>query len=149
MTETNWMPPRYFKWLVILAIVLHFTLPIYKAIEPPVSYIGVAAIVFAIYLNFAASRSFISADTSIKPYHTPNSLVIQGIYRWTRNPMYLGLVLFLLGLTLLMGSLSPFITPILMFAVLDRRFIPHEERVLAEAFGNQYEAYKLQVRRWL
>jgi protein-S-isoprenylcysteine O-methyltransferase Ste14 len=76
-------------------------------------------------------------------------LVVGGFYRYTRNPMYLGMVTALLGVAILLGTLSAFL-PIPIFVwIIQKQFIEGEERFLEEIFGGQYLAYKGKVRRWL
>lgn len=149
MNENSWLPPFYFKWLLVIALALHFFLPLGRLIPFPFSLIGLFLIGMAIYIVVAADRAFTAAKTTIKPYETPSALLIQGVYRWTRNPMYLGMVLSLGGLSIALGTASPFITAVLMFLLLDRKFIPHEEQILLEQFGAQFLDYKQRVRRWI
>lgn len=63
--------------------------------------------------------------------------------------MYLGITLMLLGVALLFGTVSPLLLAVLFPIVLERRFIRLEERMLAEAFGGEWERYRARVRRWL
>jgi protein-S-isoprenylcysteine O-methyltransferase Ste14 len=84
----------------------------------------------------------------VEPGHVPTALVTEGPYRFTRNPLYLGQLLFLLGLGitafpwLLLGAG-------VQALLLDRVVIPPEERRIAEHFGAAYEAYRHRVRRWI
>ena len=83
------------------------------------------------------------------PFDEATTLVTGGSYRFTRNPMYLGMVLILLGAALGRGSLGAFL-PIPAFVwVIRRQFVLPEERFLEEAFGDAYRAYKQRVRRWI
>lgn len=149
ITKNAWMPPTYFKVLLGLTLVFHGLFPIRTIIESPARYLGILPILLAVYLNLAASRAFAHAKTSIKPYETPTVFVTEGVFRRSRNPMYLGLVSFLLGWAWLLGTLTPFAAPVLMFVVLDRWFIPHEERALVAAFGQRFLTYRSKVRRWV
>jgi len=63
--------------------------------------------------------------------------------------MYLGFILILIGVATLLGSLSAFVTPILMFIILEIKFIPMEEKNLEKAFGKEYFKYKHKVRKWI
>ena len=83
------------------------------------------------------------------PFERSTALVTTGLYRITRNPMYLGMLLILAGVALLSGSASTLL-PIPVFAwAIQRNFIIGEERFLEQIFGAQYLDYKRQVRRWL
>jgi protein-S-isoprenylcysteine O-methyltransferase Ste14 len=76
-------------------------------------------------------------------------LITYGLYRFTRNPMYLGLMLIVLGVAILQGSLAAFL-PLPVFAwILQTRFVRGEERFLESLFGAEYLDYKSTVRRWI
>lgn len=99
-------------------------------------------------LGFA---SFLRAKTTVNPMKpdSSSSLVVSGIYRFTRNPMYLAFLLGLLGWAIfLSNALAFFLLP--AFIVYMNRFqIEPEEQALARLFGEQFVAYKSRVRRWL
>ena len=63
--------------------------------------------------------------------------------------MYLGIVLLVVGTAMLLGRVTPFLAPTLLWAVLHSRFIPHEERTMSERFGEAYSRYRTRVRRWI
>jgi protein-S-isoprenylcysteine O-methyltransferase Ste14 len=63
--------------------------------------------------------------------------------------MYLGMVAFLVGISLICGSLTSFIGPLIFWLIIRLRFIQAEERSMSEAFGEQYDAYKSRVRSWI
>jgi len=84
----------------------------------------------------------------VAPTKASTALVTDGIYSWTRNPMYLGLSLILVGIGLATGSAWFLVAlPIAVFAVTKLAIEP-EEVYLANKFGAAYEAYKSRVRRW-
>jgi protein-S-isoprenylcysteine O-methyltransferase Ste14 len=96
-------------------------------------------------------RSFRRAGTTVNPM-TPgsaSSLVRSGIYRLTRNPMYLGFLLVLTGWAILLANALAFLGPPAFVLYLNRFQIAPEERALASRFGPAYAVYKGQVRRWL
>ena len=95
--------------------------------------------------------SFRKAKTTVDP-RTPDKaskLVIVGIYNYTRNPMYLGLLVILVGLAVLFGALSPFLTIPIFVWFMNRLQIEAEEEALEELFVESFREYKLKVRRWL
>jgi protein-S-isoprenylcysteine O-methyltransferase Ste14 len=95
--------------------------------------------------------AFSRERTTVNP-HTPQesaSVVTGGIYRWTRNPMYLGMLLALLGWTVYLANVAAAAGPILFIVYITRYQIVPEERILATKFGTPYEAYLKSVRRWL
>lgn len=111
--------------------------------------LGWSAIVLWALLMVWAIASFRRARTAIIPNRPATMLVLGGPYRFTRNPMYVGFILFHLGASLLMGSLWPVLLLPGVVAILYATVIRREERYLAAAFGPAYEAYRARVRRWL
>jgi len=114
-----------------------------------------ALIVIAVCSGFALATAglfdFKRADTTIhptKPEET-SALVVSGMYRYSRNPMYLGLTLVLLAWAIYLGSIVAFFLLPLFLAYIQRFQIRPEERILAEKFGDEYTAYQLRVRRWI
>lgn len=101
--------------------------------------------------DLAGLRAFRKAHTTINPLRPDRAaaVVTTGVYRVTRNPMYLGLVLILLGLALYLASPWAVLGPPVFVAYITRYQIQPEERVLAAHFGAPYTAYCAQVRRWL
>ena len=92
---------------------------------------------------------FRSRQTSIMPIRPSAALVLSGPYRWTRNPMYLGLLLAYLGAALVFQLIWGLILlPIVVVAV-DRLVIHKEERYLGRKFGSAYADYRGRVRRWI
>ena len=102
-------------------------------------------------LAFAGTRSFKRAQTTINPLRPTNasSLVTSGVYRFTRNPMYLGLLLLLLGWSVYLSSVVALVGPVFLVLYLGRFQIAPEERALTAKFGKDYLDYTSRVRRWL
>lgn len=111
----------------------------------------VTALLIAGVIGGRAFRAFASAGTTINPVaiETASSLVTTGIYRVSRNPMYVSLTTLLVALSLSLSNLWLLVGP-LFFALYITRFqIVPEERVMSKKFGSAFEAYRKQVRRWL
>lgn len=87
--------------------------------------------------------------TTIEPHHTPTALIVEGPYRVSRNPIYLGLVVILLGSVFGRGQLIGLILVPLFLWVLNMRFAIPEEEGLKAAFGAEAETYLKATRRWL
>lgn len=85
----------------------------------------------------------------MKPFEESSALVTHGVFRISRNPMYLGMTLMLLGIALFLGSVTPFLVVIALPVIFDRVFISPEERMLEETFGDQFREYRKRVRRWI
>jgi protein-S-isoprenylcysteine O-methyltransferase Ste14 len=125
--------------------------PVLTIWPTPWNRIGWCLMAVAVLPVLAAMRLFRRAETTINP-HDPRKtsrLVTGGIYRWSRNPMYLGLTLLLIGWAIDLGSLSPLLVPPLFVLVLTRVQILPEERILRERFGDGYESYRRSVGRWI
>lgn len=101
--------------------------------------------------SLAGILSFRHARTTINPREpeAASSLVTSGIYRVTRNPMYLGLLLILVAWAAFLSSVWMAVGPLAFFLYIGRFQIAPEERVLLKLFGTKYSAYKTRVRRWV
>ena len=142
-------PPTYFLIYMLLALVLHFVVPIKKLIFFPYTVIGVPLVVVGIWLNIWADGIFKRVKTTVKPFKKSSTLVLEGPYRISRHPMYLGMVIAVLGMAILLGSVTPFLATIACFITMQILFIRHEEQAMEETFGEAYTEYKKRVRSWI
>jgi protein-S-isoprenylcysteine O-methyltransferase Ste14 len=110
---------------------------------------GVALIGAGLTLILWAAGLFRRTGTGIVPFSESTALVTNGPYRFTRNPMYLGMATILLGAAAVMGSPTPLFGPIAFIAIITTRFIVPEEAHMERAFGASYLELKRRVRRWL
>lgn len=114
---------------------------------------GALALMTALGLGcvLAGVWSFRRARTTVNPVkpETSSVLVVSGIYRFTRNPMYLGFFCLLIGWGLFLSSGYALVLPVLFVLYMNRFQIEPEERVLAELFGEAYGQYCRHVRRWI
>jgi protein-S-isoprenylcysteine O-methyltransferase Ste14 len=143
------LPPVYFLSALLLMALLHQVLPLGQILFAPYRYAGIAVMALALGLVLWAALLFRRVRTGIVPFSPATSLVLAGPYRFTRNPMYLGMAGMLLGAAILLGSLSPFAIVPAFMALIAGRFIAPEEAMLERAFGQAYLDYKTKVRRWL
>lgn len=111
--------------------------------------LGWLLIGLAMAIVIAALAIFRSRKTGIYPTQPASEIVSNGPYRFTRNPMYVGMTSFYIGLALLMNLLWPLLMLPIAAAILERYVIRREERYLREAFGEAYEEYCRRVRRWI
>ena len=104
-----------------------------------------------LYYPIAGILRFRNAKTTINPHRLEetSSLVDDGIYRKTRNPMYLGLLLILTGWAVWLGSLTNLVLIVLFMLVITELQIKPEEKTLRKLFGHDYEEYCRKVRRWI
>ena len=144
-------PPIYTALLMGIMWLLDRYLPITNSLGFPWNQIGIGLIILALVADLGALLLFIRANTTInplKPHHT-EQLVTHGSYRFSRNPMYLSMVVILLGWALWLGSLTPFFAiPLLIWTLTEMQIKP-EEAILTQKFGNDYLTYQQHVRRWL
>ena len=87
--------------------------------------------------------------TPVRPGARPTQLVTDGVFQFTRNPMYLGTVIFLIGWAFLRRTPIALVAGPLFYAIIDRWQIPFEESLLTEHFGNEFQEYCARVKRWL
>ncbi|MFA6599498.1 MAG: isoprenylcysteine carboxylmethyltransferase family protein [Candidatus Omnitrophota bacterium] len=142
------IPPVYFCGFLGLSIVLNFMWPVALIFHAPYSYAGALLIVFGFVLMSWARRLFKREGMPVRPGEELTNLAVSGPYRFTRNPMYAGLTLILMGGSMGLGSLAAFLGPIGFWTVIHCFFIPFEEKKLEDAFGEKYLEYKRKVRRW-
>lgn len=142
-------PPFIALGLVLLAWLVAWLTGASRVVPWPWAWLGVLGIVAGVALANLGLRLFHRIGTTHDPLEQPTVLVTSGPYRFTRNPMYVGVTMILLGIGVLAGS-WPFLAAPLGFLLLMNAFrIPHEERALAATFGEDFEAYRRRVRRWL
>lgn len=134
---------------LLLMWFMQFYLPVYQYIQEPVAYAGVVAVFLGIIMAAISAAMFKRAGTGIEPFDEATTLVISGFYRYSRNPMYLGMFLMLTGAAFLMGSIGAVLPLLIFVAIIRNNFVLGEERFLEASFGQQYLDYKSTVRRWL
>ena len=148
MKTVNLKPPQIAFGLLALSGGLH--LAITRGQHPMRCLVCAIALFLAGFgLMMWAWAGFQRAKTPIRPTDTATTLVIGGPFRFTRNPMYLGIVLMLLAAVFGVGTWPMLLAPIGFFLIISAVFIPYEEQRLKEIFGKQYENYQKRIRRWL
>ena len=149
MARERALPPTYLVTAIVAILVLHFLVPIARVVPEPWSYLGAVAICAGVALNLVADRAFKRRATTVKPFETPSDLITGGVFRLSRNPMYLGFVLILAGIAVVLRSLSPYLAVAAFAVAMDRVFIRAEEADLRQQFGEEWLAYRRRVRRWI
>lgn len=149
MSERKPLPPTYFMVFIVLSIISHFLIPIRDLISYPWNLSGVVLIVLGIWLNLSADHNFKEVKTTVRPFEESTFLITDGVFRISRNPMYLGMFLILLGGALFLGTLSPFLMALVFAVLMDIRFIRTEEKMLDNTFGAKWQSYKENTRRWI
>lgn len=139
----------------ILVLVLLIPMALLRAGAPgplipkPWPWLGMAPLLLGLGLLIGGSGRFRAVGTNIRTFDDPGVLVTDGPFRFSRNPMYLGFLLLLLGVAAIMGSGSPFVGPLAFALAAGLWYIPYEERAMRAKFGAAYEAYARRVRRWI
>jgi protein-S-isoprenylcysteine O-methyltransferase Ste14 len=110
---------------------------------------GVIPVAFGIIINLSADKSFKKNVTTVKPVEESDILITKGVFKISRNPMYLGFLLILLGIAMLMGSSTPYIVVPVFAIFMDMVFIKYEEKKLEETFGEAWLQYRKNTRRWI
>jgi protein-S-isoprenylcysteine O-methyltransferase Ste14 len=143
------MPTTYLLVAILLCIGLHFLIPIGQLIPSPWNFVGIIPIIFGIWINLSADRGLKVAQTTVKPFEESNRLLQNGAYGISRNPMYLGFESILIGITFLLGTISPLLVVLTFPYLINRFFIRIEEQMLETKFSDEWGQYKSRVRKWL
>ena len=142
-------PPQV-AWLLLAASVgLHFALPKEYRLDFGCLACGIVAFVLGFIVMMWAWWLFRQSGTPIRPTDRASYMVTTGPFRFSRNPMYLGIVVMLFGIASWLGSWPMLIAPVGFFVLMSLVFIPYEEQRLREIFGEAYASYAERVHRWI
>jgi protein-S-isoprenylcysteine O-methyltransferase Ste14 len=145
-------PPILFLAALGLGCILSLVLPIGPGLASPNRLgfgVGLLFVVLGLALGALSIRRFIQAGTSPVPGEPSTALVIEGPYRFTRNPIYIGFILIYFGLGLILTSLWVLALLIPVLLILQRGVVEREEAYLERQFGEDYRKYQARVPRWL
>jgi protein-S-isoprenylcysteine O-methyltransferase Ste14 len=148
MTFKKIMPTTWLLVAVVLTVGIHVVYPLKKCIPMPYNLLGLLPLALGIGVNLAADKAFHGAGTTVKPFMESTALITTGVFRLTRNPMYAGFVLLLLGICILLGSVTPYAVVIVFAVLMDSAYIRAEEKMLEKRFGQAWDDYRRRVRRW-
>jgi len=143
------LPPVWLLLTIAAGYGFHKLMPLVQLFPEPWKYGGAVLIVLGTVMAATAANLFKRAHTPVIPFHPSTALVTTGWYRFSRNPMYLGMVLVACGVAIVQGSVGAWLPVPLFIAILQLRFIRGEERFLEGIFGEDYRRFKTRVRRWL
>jgi protein-S-isoprenylcysteine O-methyltransferase Ste14 len=145
------LPPLIFLGFLAAAAVLEAVVPLPRLTAHALArYLaGAALAACGVVIIAMGTRRFLAAGTNIPPTLPTTALVVDGIYRQTRNPLYLGTTLIYLGLGVAAGSLWAIALVVPLLWVINVGVVAREERYLERKFGDAYRAYKARVRRWI
>lgn len=142
-------PPLLYAVALVIGLGLSHLLPVAHVADAVLHVVGAVLFASGFVLAVAARARFQRAGTNINPTKPTTALVVAGPFRFTRNPMYLGLTLAYLGVTVYAQSLWALLLLPIVLVVIQRQVIDREERYLERKFGPAYLQYKARVRRWL
>lgn len=143
------LPPAWLLAAIFLMILLHLVLPILYIIPAPWNLFGLIPLLLGIAVNILADKLFHRYHTAVRPFDEPSHLITSGVYRISRNPMYLGFMLILVGVAVLLRSLGPYLAILAFGILIQSKYISPEEQNLAQKFGSEWVEYSQQTRRWL
>lgn len=149
MKKIEVLPPTYLLIALLLMAGLRLLLPVAVIFRPPWGLLGLVPLGLGVAMELIADQAFRNARTTVRPFEVSATLVKDGLYRWSRNPMYLGFLLILCGAGIMLGGASPFAAVVVFPILMERRFIRFEESVLAARFGDEWERYAATTRRWI
>jgi protein-S-isoprenylcysteine O-methyltransferase Ste14 len=142
-------PPTLFLAGLLVVVLLHVIAPGPRVASSPLTWLVLPLVIAGLGLNVVASVRFERLGTPIRPFTESTSLDTGGVFAVSRNPMYLGMALVLVGSAFGFGTLTPFFVPPLFLVIMHRAFVVREEAMLEQIFGDAYRKYRRHVRRWL
>ncbi len=146
-------PPLYYIVGLAVGFLLEWWLggPIFPRSAAPYVWQapGLFVLVGGVVLVVVALAMILRTGSSVRPDRPTTALVISGPYRWTRNPMYLGLAMVSAGLAVMANAVWPLLMVAVEVVVVRRLVIDREEKYLESEFGSDYRRYRERVPRWI
>ncbi|MCR6670604.1 isoprenylcysteine carboxylmethyltransferase family protein [Devosia ginsengisoli] len=147
------IPDAYAAMVIAGVLLLDFVVPLPllppAGLTAPLTWAGIVLALCGFVLEMRAAQALTAAGTTTRPNASPQALVTSGPYRWSRNPFYCGLLLVLAGACLAVSLEWALLGLPLLWLLLDRLVVPHEEARLAQGFGAEWFTYAGATRRWL
>jgi protein-S-isoprenylcysteine O-methyltransferase Ste14 len=110
--------------------------------------VGYGFMAVGVYLILWSALWFRRKKTTIEPHHKPTSLLIEGPYKLSRNPIYLGMVIFSFGMVMYIGNPLTLLPWLALIVILHKRFVLPEEQGLRDTFGKEADTYIAATNRW-
>jgi len=147
------LPPFIFLAFFVIGFVLHYFLRLFLVEEPRLDSIldilGTALIIVSLFFPVYAFKALEKSKTTHKVYKPTTAIVSDGIYKYSRNPIYLSGFILFIGISFITNSLFMLILIVPLFFVIMEGVVKREEKYLEWKFGEEYLNYKKQVRRWI
>jgi len=147
--RTRIIPPVWFLIALLTQFGLHISFPVLQILQWPLASIGLLPLLTGLALAGWGAATFKQAGTPVRLFADVSALVTRGPFRFSRNPMYMGMLLVLTGSAALYGSATPLLVIPFFYGLIRDLFVIPEEALMSELFGDQYTKYCTQVRRWL
>ena len=142
-------PPLIYAGGLSAGLLASYFLPVTFVPGTLARVLGWLLIGSGLILGFLGDRALRNAGTNINPYEPVTTIVVEGPYRFTRNPLYVASALIYAGIAVRLNGLWAALLLPLVLVVVQRGVIEREERYLEGKFGEEYLRYKAQVRRWI
>jgi protein-S-isoprenylcysteine O-methyltransferase Ste14 len=142
------IPPSLVMMSVILILLFYFFQPDYNVIPFPFNLAGLVVSYIGFTIMGKAREMFTAHKTSLGK-EQPTWLIREGIFQKTRNPMYIGMFLLLLGIGICFRNIFSMLVPFVFLLIIMVHHVPIEEKELQNSFGDAYLEYKRQVKRWM
>lgn len=143
------VPPVYFLVALVLMFISSYYFPVSHLIYVPLRVFGILLAVAGVVLSGWSIMLFRQAGTPLHPFEKPAVLVRTGPYKYSRNPIYLGMLFILTGTWIALGTFTPLFVLLLFFYIIQEAFVKQEELFLEEHLGDDYRQYCRSVRRWI
>lgn len=148
MRPLDIVPPKWAGVYLVLGLGLHFIWLQKGGARFALPGLGAGILALGFAVMFWAWKLFHLRGTAVCPFEASTQLIREGPYRFSRNPMYLGMTGILLGIAFAAGTPPVFLMPLAFFLTIRKFFIPYEEKKMEETFGEEYLHYKRRVKRW-
>jgi len=141
-------PPLLYGGTLVVGLIIHFLAPTRPFPALPARLLGGVLLVVSGALVKWAKDTMRRAGTNVRPDQPATTIVVDGPFRFTRNPLYLGTTGLYIGVALLIDALWPLVLLVPLLVIVEWGVVRREERYLDAKFGSTYRAYRARVRRW-
>jgi protein-S-isoprenylcysteine O-methyltransferase Ste14 len=141
-------PPLLYGGVILFVLFLRWFWPLPMFSHPTNLWIGGVLLVLGVAIVATGRRAMKSGGTNVDPYKPSTAIVQSGLFRFTRNPLYLGLTLLYLGLTIMFNTWWGFVLLVPVVLIMHWGVVRREEVYLERKFGDSYRGYRSRVRRY-
>jgi protein-S-isoprenylcysteine O-methyltransferase Ste14 len=143
------VPPIIAGVCLLAAFGFDYLFPTGRLIISPYHFIGIVYGVMSFLIGAWAFLALKKSGTTHKIDEKPTVLVINGPFQYSRNPVYLSMAMLLVGIAIYVGTIPLFLAPVAFVLIITTAYIPREEKILEDIFGQEFLNYKKSVRCWL